>query len=155
MGNYRHCMPVAQRSGGLRSGQPRRGYALHSFCAPASLRTAQSAPELHLSGMTPATPLRRRSTLFIILLLWAFSYASFTLFAPPQLAERWCVHYNTVRPHSSLGYRPPAPEAWAPSNTGYGEVESILRFRHPRRRLLDLKRSYTNTQSGSKHRARQ
>jgi transposase InsO family protein len=28
------------------------------------------------------------------------------------LAERWRVPYNTVRPHSSLGYRPPAPEAW-------------------------------------------
>jgi transposase InsO family protein len=28
------------------------------------------------------------------------------------LAERWRKHYNTVRPHSSLGYRPPAPEAW-------------------------------------------
>jgi putative transposase len=28
------------------------------------------------------------------------------------LAERWRIHYNTVRPHSSLGYRPPAPEAW-------------------------------------------
>ena len=26
------------------------------------------------------------------------------------LIERWRVHYNTVRPHSSLGYRPPAPE---------------------------------------------
>jgi transposase InsO family protein len=33
------------------------------------------------------------------------------------LIERWRVRYNTVRPHSSLGYRPPAPEAivpWAP-----------------------------------------
>jgi putative transposase len=28
------------------------------------------------------------------------------------LAERWRVHYNTIRPHSSLGYRPPAPETW-------------------------------------------
>jgi putative transposase len=28
------------------------------------------------------------------------------------LAERWRIHFNTVRPHSSLGYRPPAPEAW-------------------------------------------
>ncbi|ARC87877.1 hypothetical protein B5V46_04225 [Rhodovulum sp. MB263] len=30
--------------------------------------------------------------------------------------EAWRVHYNTARPHSSLGYRPPAPEAvhWAP-----------------------------------------
>jgi len=25
--------------------------------------------------------------------------------------ELWRVHYNTTRPHSSLGYRPPAPEA--------------------------------------------
>ena len=32
------------------------------------------------------------------------------------LAERWRVHYNTVRPHSSLGYRPPAPQAWAASS---------------------------------------
>lgn len=30
--------------------------------------------------------------------------------------EAWRVHYNTARPHSSLGYRPPAPEAvhWTP-----------------------------------------
>ncbi len=27
------------------------------------------------------------------------------------LIERWRQHYNTVRPHSALGYRPPAPEA--------------------------------------------
>src|ERR1700688_4096266 len=33
------------------------------------------------------------------------------------LAERWRVHYNTVRPHSSLGYRPPAPEAWLTSTS--------------------------------------
>jgi transposase InsO family protein len=26
------------------------------------------------------------------------------------LIEMWRKHYNTVRPHSSLGYRPPAPE---------------------------------------------
>ena len=31
------------------------------------------------------------------------------------LAERWRNHYNTARPHSSLGYRPPAPEAWLAS----------------------------------------
>ena len=28
------------------------------------------------------------------------------------LAERWRIHYNTIRPHSSLGYRSPAPETW-------------------------------------------
>jgi transposase InsO family protein len=27
------------------------------------------------------------------------------------LIEEWPIHYNTVRPHSSLGYRPPAPES--------------------------------------------
>jgi transposase InsO family protein len=31
------------------------------------------------------------------------------------LIERWRRHYNTVRPHSALGYRPPAPEAIAPA----------------------------------------
>jgi len=45
------------------------------------------------------------------------------------LAERWRVHYNTVRPHSSLGYRPPAPAAWLTgATTGYGKVESKQRF---------------------------
>jgi transposase InsO family protein len=48
------------------------------------------------------------------------------------LAERWRVHYNTVRPHSSLGYRPPAPESWQTEiKTGYGEVESKVRFPLP------------------------
>jgi hypothetical protein len=27
------------------------------------------------------------------------------------LIEQWRIHCNTVRPHSSLGYRPPAPQA--------------------------------------------
>jgi transposase InsO family protein len=34
------------------------------------------------------------------------------------LIERWRVRYNTVRPHSALGYRPPAPGAivaWTPA----------------------------------------
>ena len=44
------------------------------------------------------------------------------------LAERWRVHFNTVRPHSSLGYRPPAPEAWVAKSLGYGEVETATRF---------------------------
>ena len=31
------------------------------------------------------------------------------------LIERWRREYNQIRPHSSLGYRPPAPEArWVP-----------------------------------------
>ena len=34
-----------------------------------------------------------------------------TLLEAKVLIERWRVEYNTVRPHSSLGYRPPAPKA--------------------------------------------
>jgi transposase InsO family protein len=34
-----------------------------------------------------------------------------TLLEARVLIERWRIHYNTVRLHSSLGYRPPAPEA--------------------------------------------
>ncbi|GGO16743.1 insertion element protein [Iodidimonas muriae] len=30
------------------------------------------------------------------------------------LVERWRRHYNTIRPHSSLGYKPPAPETILP-----------------------------------------
>ena len=33
-----------------------------------------------------------------------------TLAEARVLIEQWRVHYNTARPHSSLGYRPPAPE---------------------------------------------
>ena len=38
----------------------------------------------------------------------------YTLFEAKVLTARWRQEYNGVRPHSSLGYRPPAPEAWAP-----------------------------------------
>jgi len=30
------------------------------------------------------------------------------------LIEQWRKHYNTIRPHSSLGYRPPAPQTMNP-----------------------------------------
>ena len=34
----------------------------------------------------------------------------YTLKEAQVLIESWRRHYNAVRPHSSLGYRPPAPE---------------------------------------------
>ena len=37
-----------------------------------------------------------------------------TLFEAQVLIERWRQEYNTVRPHSSLGYRPPVPETIQP-----------------------------------------
>ena len=36
----------------------------------------------------------------------------FTLQEAQILIERWRKEYNYIRPHSSLGYRPPAPQAW-------------------------------------------
>ena len=37
-----------------------------------------------------------------------------TLFEAKVLVEDWRREYNTIRPHSALGYRPPAPEAIEP-----------------------------------------
>lgn len=37
-----------------------------------------------------------------------------TLAEAKVLVERWRREYNRVRPHSALGYRPPAPEAFEP-----------------------------------------
>ena len=43
----------------------------------------------------------------------------YTLKEAMIIIEGWRRHYNTIRPHSSLGYRPPAPETatrpWPPS----------------------------------------
>jgi transposase InsO family protein len=33
--------------------------------------------------------------------------------------ESWRRHYNTIRPHASLGYRPPAPEVIIPAFTAW------------------------------------
>ena len=39
------------------------------------------------------------------------------------IIERWRVEYNTVRPHSSLGYRPPAPvTVLAKTEAGHGDM---------------------------------
>ena len=35
----------------------------------------------------------------------------YTLKEAEILIEQWRVHYNTVRPHSSLNWNPPAPES--------------------------------------------
>ena len=38
----------------------------------------------------------------------------YTLQEAQILIERWRRHYNTIRPHRALGYRPPTPEAITP-----------------------------------------
>ena len=46
-----------------------------------------------------------------------------TLFEAQVLIENWRKEYNQIRPHSALGYRPPAPEARMP---GYGSTSLTL-----------------------------
>jgi transposase InsO family protein len=52
------------------------------------------------------------------------------------LTERWRVEYNTERPHSALGYRPPAPQAilQATGAWRYGKRSAFPTSPHPRRR---------------------
>ncbi len=39
------------------------------------------------------------------------------------LIERWRVTYNTIRPHSALGYQPPAPEAIQPHKSASATLQ--------------------------------
>jgi len=52
----------------------------------------------------------------------------YTLGEAKILIDRWRQEYNTFRPHSSLGYRAPAPEAvlWpAPNTTGLQSAATV------------------------------
>ena len=53
-----------------------------------------------------------------------------TLHEAKVLIKRWRQHYNTVRPHSSLGYKPPAPEAFLPRPAGRPQppVSNFIRW---------------------------
>ena len=53
-----------------------------------------------------------------------------TLKEAKVLIERWRHHYNTIRPHSSLGYRPPAPETILPNVEGPTYAVEGLRLAH-------------------------
>ena len=50
----------------------------------------------------------------------------YSLMEAQVLIEVWQRHCNTVRPHSSLGYRPPAPEALLPAACPPPYVEGVL-----------------------------
>ena len=39
----------------------------------------------------------------------------YTLQEAKVVIESWRRHYNAVRPHASLGYKPPAPEVFVPA----------------------------------------
>ncbi len=50
----------------------------------------------------------------------------YTLQEAKALIERWRMHYNTMRPHSSLGYKPPAPQSITPSEACSATLRSPL-----------------------------
>ena len=51
----------------------------------------------------------------------------YTLREAQILIEDWRREYNEFRPHSSLGYRPPAPVAFAPEETVSASLRRPLR----------------------------
>ena len=51
----------------------------------------------------------------------------YTLQEAKVLIEQWRRHYNRIRPHSALGYRPPAPET---GNPAAGREAAASRPRH-------------------------
>jgi len=42
------------------------------------------------------------------------------------LIEQWRIHYNTVRPHRSIGRRPPAPATWLMSENANHALHKSL-----------------------------
>jgi transposase InsO family protein len=46
----------------------------------------------------------------------------YTVAEAKVLLERWRREYNTIRPHSALGYRPPAPVTIAPLPTAFATL---------------------------------
>jgi len=63
-----------------------------------------------------------------------------TLLEAKVLIERWRVQYNTIRPHSSLGYRHPAPEAIQPWPNSPRRSLPNEKFIVPARERSDLHR---------------
>ena len=47
------------------------------------------------------------------------------------LIEQWRRHYNTVRPHSALGYKPPAPQTTDPERVAQPSAAVGLRAYRP------------------------
>ena len=41
------------------------------------------------------------------------------------IIESWRRHYNTIRPHASLGYKPPAPEVFVSAFTAWPAVQTV------------------------------
>ena len=47
----------------------------------------------------------------------------YTLREVQIVIESWRRHYNAIRPHASLGYKPPAPEVFVPAFAATADLE--------------------------------
>jgi hypothetical protein len=71
------------------------------------------------------------------------------------LTERWRAYYNTERPHSSLGYKPPSPAAClTEASRRHGKVENKERFPLSHTAYycdghISIPLRYTNTHAGT------
>ena len=54
----------------------------------------------------------------------------YTLHEAQIVIESWRRHYNAVRPHASLGYKPPAPEVFVPASP-HGRLRYPGQLRRP------------------------
>ena len=61
----------------------------------------------------------------------------YTLKEAQIVIESWRRHYNSVRPHASLGYRPPAPEVFVPAFTAW--PAALTRSAPPAKRPVEQK----------------
>ena len=61
----------------------------------------------------------------------------YTLREAQIVIESWRRHYNAVRPHASLNYRPPAPEVFVPAFAAW-PATLVNRLRRPRWRNRQL-----------------
>ena len=66
--------------------------------------------------------------------------------------ESWRRHYNTIRPHQSLGYKPPAPEVFVPAfrrGAGCARPTGVVAFvRRGRTALSRLQATPNETAAG-------
>jgi hypothetical protein len=89
---------------------------LSSSPRPSKLGSPLSAPRLPISS---GAALGRTATSRASTPAFAMSCSMARSSTPSREAqiviESWRRHYNTIRPHASLGYKPPAPEVFLPA----------------------------------------
>jgi transposase InsO family protein len=83
--------------------------AVQEWIAAVGAKTAYIAPGSPWeNGFIESFNARRRDELLDEEIFYSLKEAKIVV-------ESWRRHYNTVRPHGSLGYKPPAPEVFVPA----------------------------------------